>query len=373
MQKEEKKKQNGQQKKQRGRPPKAAVVNKTAADYNGAAPAETGPAPDKRPSQKKKKNAENNGRVLPVRLTILGGLNEIGKNIAALEYGEDALLIDCGMAFPDDEMLGVDIVLPDFTHIEKIRDRIRGVVITHGHEDHIGGLPYLLREFDLPVYGSKLTLALVNAKLREHGLSGKRQLNIVKQGQIVDFGGMSVEFIPVNHSIPDAMALAIKTPQGYIVHTGDFKIDCTPISGRMIDLTRFGTLGEEGVLALLADSTNAERPGYTPSERVVGESFNSLFKMAESKRIIIATFSSNLHRIQQIVDAAEQLGRKVAVSGRSMITFVDIAQELGYLNLPAGLLIDIDVVNRYPKDEVIIITTGSQGEPMSALTRMAFS
>ena len=311
--------------------------------------------------------------VTPVRLTMLGGLNEIGKNITMFEYGDDAFLIDCGMAFPDDEMLGVDIVLPDFTYVEKNRDRIRGIVLTHAHEDHIGGLPYLLKQINLPIYGARLTLALVESKLKEHGLAGKVKLNVVEPGDGVPFGAVSVEFIPVNHSIPDAMALGIKTPLGYVVHTGDFKIDCTPISGRMIDLARFGELGKQGVLALMADSTNAERPGYTPSERVVGESFANLFKKAENKRIIIATFSSNLYRIQQIIDAAIKDDRKVAVSGRSMINFVTIATELGYLHLPEGLMVDIDLINRYPKDKMIIITTGSQGEPMSALTRMAFS
>ena len=303
----------------------------------------------------------------------MGGLNEIGKNITLVEYGEDAFLIDCGMAFPDDDMLGVDIVLPDFTYVEKNKDRIKGIVLTHGHEDHIGGLPYLLKQMNFPIYGTKLTLALVESKLKEHGLVGKVRLNVVEAGQTIQFGAMSVEFIRVNHSIPDAVALAIKTPIGYVVHTGDFKIDYTPIQGGAIDLARFGELGNTGVLALLADSTNAERPGYTPSERVVGESFANLFKKAENKRIIIATFSSNLHRIQQIIEAAVKDGRKVAVSGRSMINFVTIATELGYLNLPEGLLIDIDLINRYPKDKMTIITTGSQGEPMSALTRMAFS
>lgn len=310
---------------------------------------------------------------LPVKITCLGGLNEIGKNITLVEYEDDAFLIDCGMAFPDSDMLGVDIVLPDFSHVLKNKDRIRGVVLTHGHEDHIGGLPYLLKEFNLPIYGTKLTLALVNSKLKEHGLADKAHLQVVSPGDVIPMGKMSVEFIAVNHSIPDAVGMAIKTPNGYVVHTGDFKIDFTPISGDVIDLARFGELGKQGVLALMADSTNAERPGFTPSERVVGESFAKLFSKAKKRRIIIATFSSNLHRIQQIVDAAKRDGRKVAVSGRSMINYVSIATELGYLQLPEGLMIDIDAINSYPKDKVIIVTTGSQGEPMSALTRMAFS
>lgn len=318
-----------------------------------------------------KKNSKQS--LAPVKITCLGGLNEIGKNITMIEYGNDAFLIDCGMAFPDSEMLGVDIVLPDFSHVLKNKDRIRGVVLTHGHEDHIGGLPYLLKEFNLPIYGTRLTLALVNSKLKEHGLAEKAHLQIVSPGDVIPMGSMSVELIAVNHSIPDAVGLAIKTPAGYVVHTGDFKIDFTPISGDVIDLARFGELGKQGVLALLADSTNAERPGFTPSERVVGESFSKLFGKAKNRRIIIATFSSNLHRIQQIVDAARRDGRKVAVSGRSMINYVTIAKELGYLDLPDGLMIDIEAINRYPKEKVIIVTTGSQGEPMSALTRMAFS
>ncbi len=320
-----------------------------------------------------KKNAKPNKPAIPVKITCLGGLNEIGKNITLVEYENDAFLIDCGMAFPDSEMLGVDIVLPDFTHILKIKDSIRGVVLTHGHEDHIGGLPYLLKELDLPIYGTQLTLALVQSKLKEHGLADKVRLQTVKPGSIIPMGKMSVEFIAVNHSIPDAVGLAIKTPHGYVVHTGDFKIDFTPISGDVIDLARFGELGKQGVLALLADSTNAERPGFTPSERVVGESFVKLFANAKNRRIIIATFSSNLHRIQQIIDVAQSQGRKVAVSGRSMINYVSIAKELGYLRVPDGVLIDIDALNQYPKEKVIICTTGSQGEPMSALTRMAFS
>lgn len=310
---------------------------------------------------------------LPVRLTMLGGLNEIGKNITMVEYGETAFLIDCGMAFPDEDLLGIDIVLPDFTHIEKNADRIRGICITHGHEDHIGGLPYLLKQHIFPIYATKLTIALIESKLKEHGLSGKVPLHVVSPGEVVSFGDISVEFIHVNHSIPDAVALGIKTPLGYVIHTGDFKIDCTPIMGKMIDLPRLGEMGNEGVLALLADSTNAERPGYTPSERVVGDSFGRLFKNAKNKRVIIATFSSNLHRIQQIIDAAAADGRKVAISGRSMVNYVSIAHELDYLRIPDGVMVEMEMINRYPKDKMAIITTGSQGEPMSALARMAFS
>ncbi len=311
---------------------------------------------------------------LPVHYTMLGGLNEIGKNMAVLEYGDDAFIIDCGMSFPDEDLLGVDVVLPDFSYVIKIKDKIRGIFITHGHEDHIGALPYLLKELNIPVYAGRLTVALIASKLKEHGLANKARLHVVESGGVIHIGReLTVEFVTVNHSIPDAMALAIKTPMGYIVHTGDFKIDCTPVMGPMIDLARFGQLGNEGVLALMADSTNVERPGYTPSERVVGESFANLFRKAYKKRIIVATFSSNLHRIQQIMTASFQDDRKVAVSGRSMINFVTIAQELGYLHIPEGLLIDIDDINRYPKERVTLITTGSQGEPMSALSRMAFS
>lgn len=323
---------------------------------------------EKAPAREEKSPAAS-----PVRIIPLGGLNEIGKNMTVVEYENDAIIIDCGMEFPDNDMLGVDIVLPDYSYALKIRDRIRGIVLTHGHEDHIGGLPYFLRECNLPIYGTRLTLALVDSKLKEYDLENRVELIEIRPGDTVELGQFSVEFIAVNHSIPDAVALAIHTPIGCVVHTGDFKIDFTPISGEVMDLARFGELGKQGVLALLADSTNAERPGYTPSERVVGESFAHLFTKAKHHRIIIATFSSNLHRIQQIVDAARADGRKVAVSGRSMMNFVSIATDLGYLKVPDGVLIDIEEINRYPKEKIAVITTGSQGEPMSALTRMAFS
>ncbi len=309
----------------------------------------------------------------PVKIIPLGGLNEIGKNMTAYECGNDIFIVDCGIAFPDTEMLGVDLVIPDFSYVERNKDRVRGVVLTHGHEDHIGGLPFLLKAVNVPVYGTRLTLGLVEGKLKEHGLLGSVQLNVVRPRDTVKLGCMAVEFIRVNHSIPDAVALAIHTPAGVIIQTGDFKIDYTPIEGEMIDLARFGELGSKGVLALLADSTNAEKPGSTMSERKVGESFEGLFKNAGSRRIIVATFASNVHRIQQIIDCAVKSGRKVAVSGRSMVNVVAKATELGYLHAPAGILVDIDSIGRYPDEKMVIITTGSQGEPMSALFRMAMS
>lgn len=310
-------------------------------------------------------------RRTPVRIIPLGGLNEIGKNFTCIECANDMFVIDCGLAFPDSEMLGVDIVIPDFTYIEKNADRLRGVVITHGHEDHIGGLPYFLKKFNVPVYGTRLTLGLLEGKLKEHGLLGSVKLNVVTPRQTVKLGCMAVEFIRVNHSIPDAVGMAIHTPAGVIIHTGDFKVDYTPIEGGIIDLARLAELGNKGVLALMSDSTNAERPGFTMSERKVGESFEKLFSQADGKRIIIATFASNIHRVQQIVNRAAATGRKVAVSGRSMVNVIGKGIELGYLKVPDGILVDIDMVSRYPAEQMCIVTTGSQGEPMSALTRMA--
>lgn len=308
-----------------------------------------------------------------VKVTFLGGLNEIGKNITLFECDNDMFLLDCGMAFPDGDMLGVDLVIPDFTYIERNKDKIKGVVLTHGHEDHIGSLPYLLRRINVPIYGTPLTLGLVGSKLKEHNLFNKAKLNTVKPGQRIKLGCMAIEFIHVNHSIPDSVAIAIHTPAGTIVHTGDFKIDCTPTTGGMIDLARFAELGKSGVLALMAESTNAERPGYTMTEQKVGHTFDLLFKEAEKSRIIIATFASNLGRIQQILDCAQKYGRKVAFSGRSMINNMTIASELGYVNVPDGLIIDIDMLGHYTKDQIVLITTGSQGETMSALSRMAYS
>ena len=305
----------------------------------------------------------------PIKVSFLGGLNEVGKNMTLFEYGEDMFLVDCGLAFPDQDMLGVDLVLPDFTYVERNADRIRGIVITHGHEDHIGGLPYLLKVLNVPVYGTKLTVGLIQGKLREHGLLNSASLNVIKPGDVITLGGFTVEAIHVNHSIPDALGLAIRCEGGTIVHTGDFKIDTTPIDGGMMDLGRLAEIGQEGVLCLMSDSTNAERPGFTESERKVGESF----RKAGNNRIIVATFSSNIHRVQQIMNVAASLGRKVALVGRSLENVVSISAELGYLNIPEGIVIDINMINRYPADKLVIITTGSQGEPMSALTRMAFS
>lgn len=309
----------------------------------------------------------------PVRIIPLGGLNEIGKNLTVFECANDMFIVDCGLAFPDSDMPGVDLVIPDFTYIEQNADKLRGIVITHGHEDHIGALAYLLKKVNAPVYATRLTIGLIEGKLKEHGILEHANLNVVKPRQTVKMGCMAVEFIRVNHSIPDAVALAIHTPAGILVHTGDFKVDFTPIDGGIIDLARFGELGNRGVLALMSDSTNAERKGHTATERTVGNSFEKLFDAAEGKRIIIATFSSNIHRIQQIVNCAVQNDRKIAVFGRSMLNVISAAIELGYLKMPEGLMIDLDAMNRFPAEKIVLITTGSQGEPMSALTRMAMN
>ncbi|WP_425516125.1 ribonuclease J [Ligaoa zhengdingensis] len=330
------------------------------------------PTPAKAPAKRGRKPAAPQ-RKTPVRIIPLGGLHEIGKNMTVIECGSDMFIVDCGLSFPDEEMPGVDLVIPDFSYVEKNREKLRGVVLTHGHEDHIGGLAFLLKSVDTPVYSSRLTLGLVEGKLKEHGLLGRVKLNVVQPRDTIKMGCMAVEFIHVNHSIPDALALAIHTPAGVIIMTGDFKIDPTPIEGEITDLARFGELGNRGVLALLMDSTNAVKPGMTMSERKVGESFSNLFQRAQDRRIIIASFSSNIHRVQQIVDYAVKYKRKVALSGRSMLNVVAKATELGYLKVPDGILIEIDEINRYRPDQLVIITTGSQGEPMSALTRMAMS
>ena len=316
---------------------------------------------------------QNRQKRTPVRIIPLGGLNEIGKNMTVFECCNDMFILDCGLAFPDMDMPGVDIVIPDFTYVEGNKDKIRGIVITHGHEDHIGGLAYLLKKINVPIYGTRMTLGLIEGKLEEHGLLKQAKLIEVEPRTTVRMGCMAVEFIKVNHSIPGAVGMAIHTPAGIIVHTGDFKVDFSPIDDEIIDLARFGELGSRGVLALMADSTNAERTGFTCSERTVGGSFEKLFKRAEGKRIIIATFSSNVHRVQQIIDQAKNYNRKVAVFGRSMVHVIEKATELGYLKVPKGIMIDIDEMNRYPDEQIVLVTTGSQGEPLSALTRMAMN
>ena len=333
-------------------------------------------APQQKKSSRSRRGRSGQSNADPsarVRIIPLGGLHEIGKNMTVYESGDDMFIVDCGLAFPDDDMFGVDVVIPDFTFVEKNKDKIRGIVITHGHEDHIGGLAYLLKTVNMPVYATRLTLALIEGKLKEHGLLGRVKLIEKHPGDHIRLGSIDVELIAVNHSIPDACALAITTKAGIIIQTGDFKVDYTPVAGPVIDLARFGQLGQQGVLALLSDSTNAERPGATKSERVVGDTLDTLFKKAEDRRIIIATFSSNVHRLQQIADCCVKHGRKLAVSGRSMVTMVERATELGYLKVPDGLLVDQDLIHRFPDNKLVIATTGSQGEPMSALTRMAMN
>ncbi|MBD0353591.1 MAG: ribonuclease J [Rubrobacteraceae bacterium] len=304
-----------------------------------------------------------------MQVVPLGGLGEIGKNMTAVRQGSGMILVDAGLAFPDEEMPGIDLVLPDFTYLRERPDELRGVVLTHGHEDHVGALPYLLREFDVPVYGTKLTLGLVRSKLQEFGIKNP-ELREVSTGQIIELGGFGIEFVEVNHSIPDAVAVAIRTEAGLIVFSGDYKIDLTPIEGKPMDLARFAALGEEGVLAYFGDSTNSERPGYVPSERLVGETLGEVFEDAEG-RIIVASFASHLHRIQQVVEAAKAHGRLVGVTGRSMIRNVQIARELGYLDLPPQMLVDQRDINRIPDSDIVVLTTGSQGEPLAALSRIA--
>jgi len=299
----------------------------------------------------------------------LGGLGEIGKNMTAFRYGDDIILIDAGLMFPEDDMLGIDLVIPDITYLIENQDKLKGIFLTHGHEDHIGALPFILKQLDVPVYGTALTLGILEGRLEEAGVS-TANLNVIKSGERVRAGVFKLEFMRVNHSIPDAIGMAIHTPVGLIVHTGDFKIDQTPVDGQVMELNRFAEYGDRGVLLMMADSTNAERPGYTQSEKFVGETFDNEFRYAKN-RIIVATFSSNVHRIQQICDTAARYGRKVAVMGRSMVNVVDISLKLDYLKVPEGLLIDIDDIRNYTNDKVVVICTGSQGEPMSALTRMS--
>jgi len=304
-----------------------------------------------------------------LKVIPLGGLNEIGKNMTALEFGKEIILIDCGMTFPEEEMLGIDIVIPDFSYLVKNKAKVKSIVLTHGHEDHIGALPYFLKEINVPIYGTRLTLGLVERKLKEHQLDNV-DLRCVSAGDTITIGSFDVDFIRVSHSIPDAVSLGIHTPLGTIVHTGDFKVDYTPIDGEVIDLKKFAQLGNQEVLLLMADSTNVERKGYTMSESTVGNTFDEIFRHADS-RIIVASFASNIHRVQQIVNAAHYNGRKVAFSGRSMETVSGVAIDLGYLKIPEGMIIDINDIRRYPENEICVITTGSQGEPMAALSRMA--
>ncbi|MBQ3553954.1 MAG: ribonuclease J [Clostridia bacterium] len=308
-----------------------------------------------------------------LKIIPLGGLNEIGKNMTAFEFGGDIIVLDCGIAFPDDDMPGIDMVIPDISYLIKNQSKVRAIVLTHGHEDHIGAIPYFLKEINVPIYGSRLTLGLVEIKLKEHNLLSKTKLHRVRAGDTAKIGAFRVEFIRTNHSIPDAMALAIHTPIGTIVHTGDFKVDCTPIEGQMIDLAKFGELGKNGVLALLSESTNVERPGYTMSESTVGDSFDNIFRNHTDQRIIVATFASNVHRVQQIINSAYRFGRRVAFSGRSMESVAEVAMQLGYMTVPDNVIISIDDIKKYRPNQLVIITTGSQGETMSALTRMAFS
>jgi len=307
-----------------------------------------------------------------LRVIPLGGLHEIGKNLTVLEYGNDILIVDCGLGFPDEDMLGVDLVIPDISYLEANREKIRGIVLTHGHEDHIGAIPYVLRSINPPIYGTKLTLGIIQNKLMEHQLPCEPSLNCVSAGDVVRLGTFSVEFIHANHSIADACCLAITTPLGVVVHTGDFKLDITPIDGDMLNLTRLGEIGKKGVLLLMCESTNAERPGFTPSEKKVGKSLEHIFTANPDKRIVIATFSSNVHRVQQIIDVSVRHGRRVAVLGRSMVSVIGAARELGYMDIPDGVLVDVSELGRFKNEVVTLVTTGSQGEPMSALYRMAF-
>ena len=308
-----------------------------------------------------------------LRVIPLGGLNEIGKNLTVLEYANDMIIIDCGLGFPDEEMPGIDLVIPDISYLEANREKLRGIVLTHGHEDHIGAIPYVLRQINPPIYGTNLTLGIIKNKLEEHVLPCTPSLNCVHAGETVRLGAFSVEFIHVNHSIADACCLSITTPVGVVVHSGDFKLDITPIDGDMMNITRLGEIGKKGVLLLMCESTNAERPGFTPSEKKVGKSLEYIFTTNPDKRIVIATFSSNVHRVQQIINVSAKHGRKVAITGRSMLNIVGAAVELGYMNVPNGVLIDINEIKRFKPEEITLITTGSQGEPMSALYRMAFS
>ncbi|MBQ9115846.1 MAG: ribonuclease J [Clostridia bacterium] len=309
----------------------------------------------------------------PIRVFGLGGLNEIGKNMTVIESDDDIVVVDCGLGFPDDEMLGIDLVIPDVTYLEEHSDKLRGIVLTHGHEDHIGALPYVLKRISCPVYGTRLTLGIVENKLMEHKFELQPKLLCVEPGDTVKLGGFTAEFIHVNHSIADACAIAITTPQGVLLHSGDFKLDLTPIDGDVMDITRIGELGRDGIRLLMCESTNVERGGFTPSEKNVGRSLEDIFAKNTDKRIVIATFSSNVHRVQQIIDVSAEHKRKVAITGRSMMNIISAAIRLGYMSVPDGVLIDINEIRRYKPENITVVTTGSQGEPMSALYRMAFS
>ena len=333
---------------------------------NGKAAVKAVQKPQLRTGSRKGRRGTSKLKVIP-----LGGLEQIGMNITAFEYGDSIVVVDCGLSFPEDDMLGIDLVIPDVTYLKENISKVKGFVITHGHEDHIGALPYVLKEVNVPIYSTKLTLGLITNKLKEHNLVRSTKLKEVKHGQVINLGDFSIEFIKTNHSIQDASALAIYSPAGIVVHTGDFKVDYTPVFGDAIDLQRFAEIGKKGVLALMCDSTNAERPGFTMSERTVGRVFDNLFNEHKNARIIIATFASNVDRVQQIIDTAYRFGRKVAVEGRSMVNIISVASELGYLRIPENTLIEIDQVKNYPDEKVVLITTGSQGESMAALSRMA--
>lgn len=359
----------------------AYAAKKPSGAMNGSRPqkAKAAPAPvRKNAGIKNRMTALKTTKHEPKKLSklkfySLGGLDEIGKNMYVYEYEDSILVVDSGLAFPDDEMPGIDLVIPDISYLLKNREKVVGIIITHGHEDHIGALPYVLKELNVPVYGTNLTIGLIKCKLAEHGSLNQYKLNTVKAGNKLGLGNFLVEVIHSNHSIADSVMFAIHTPVGTVIHTGDFKIDCTPIDGTMIDLAKLGELGKKGVLALVSDSTNAERQGYTMSERSVGAKFDEIFSSATDRRIIVATFASNIHRVQQVINSAVKYGRKVAVSGRSMENILDVASELGYMKIPKGTIIKLDEVKKFPPNRVVVCTTGSQGEPMAGLSRMAMN
>ena len=323
--------------------------------------------------QQSKKQNQGQGQAVKVKIIPLGGLEQIGLNMTAIEYEDNIIVVDCGLAFPSDDMLGIDICIPDVTYLKQNIEKVKGFVITHGHEDHIGALPYVLQQVNVPVYGTRLTVALIENKLKEHNMVKTTKRKVVKHGQSINLGCFRIEFVKMNHSIADASALAIFTPAGILLHTGDFKIDYTPVFGESADLQRFAELGKKGVLALMCESTNALRPGFTPSERTVGKTFDGIFSEHKNNRIIVATFASNVDRVQQIINSAYKYGRKVVVEGRSMVNVIGTASELGYIKIPEGTLIDIDHLKNYPDEKTVLITTGSQGESMAALSRMASS